>query len=235
MKKVTQENNSGFTLIELAVVLVIIGFLIGGIVAGQSLLRQSRISSVLSDANKYLSAVERFDTKYQALPGDINGSAYWSGSYVGDEDGVICDDRAGFFQHLSMAQLIRGEYLDSTTAEIEVSAPVTELKGATFWIGNSTPDEFVGGSVNPSCGTATSDFIYFGKINGDEPIGSVFTPLEAYMIDIKSDDGLPDSGVILGGSGDWTVDTCTSGSSPDFLYDQQNQDEDCRTAFLIDR
>jgi len=75
--------SKGFTLIEMAVVLTIIGLIVGGITAGQSLIRQSQINSIVTDSQKYITAAKFFQQKYGALPGDMsNAVAYW-GSIAG--------------------------------------------------------------------------------------------------------------------------------------------------------
>ena len=69
---------SGFTLIELSVVLVIIAFIIGGVVSAKSLIRQAQIRSIVSEYDQNVKAVKEFVDKYQALPGDIsNAETLW--------------------------------------------------------------------------------------------------------------------------------------------------------------
>jgi prepilin-type N-terminal cleavage/methylation domain-containing protein len=60
----------GFTLVELSIVIVVIGLIIGVVTAGQSLVRQAQIRSVLNDVNKYKTAWNAFKLQYDALPGD---------------------------------------------------------------------------------------------------------------------------------------------------------------------
>lgn len=69
---------AGFSLVELAIVLVIIGLITGGILMGQDLIRASELNSVVTDLNKYKTAVNTFRLKYNAYPGDMaNATLYW--------------------------------------------------------------------------------------------------------------------------------------------------------------
>ena len=67
-------RRSGFTLIELSIVLVIIGLLVGGILVGQDLIRAAGAHAQISQIEKYNSAVNTFYGKYGAMPGDINAN-----------------------------------------------------------------------------------------------------------------------------------------------------------------
>lgn len=66
-----QPKISGFSLVELSVVLAIVGLLIGGVLAGQSLLKGQRLRAVLTDAKNYATAIQQFKIKYSYLPGDF--------------------------------------------------------------------------------------------------------------------------------------------------------------------
>lgn len=65
----------GFTLVELAIVMMIIGFLIGGILKGQELLQNSRVTSTIAQVRAFEAAVTTFKDKYDALPGDMSNAA----------------------------------------------------------------------------------------------------------------------------------------------------------------
>lgn len=65
------DTESGFTLIELAIVVVIVGLLLGGILAGGSLLDASENRRVFQDAESYITAIGQFRDKYGSLPGDM--------------------------------------------------------------------------------------------------------------------------------------------------------------------
>ena len=63
----------GFTLVELSIVLVIIGLLIGGILVAQSMIDTARVSSTVSKLSQFDTAIANFQTKYNSLPGDYAG------------------------------------------------------------------------------------------------------------------------------------------------------------------
>lgn len=68
----------GFSLVELSIVLVILGLLVGGVLSGQSLIRAAEMRSVSSDFQKYSAAINSFRDKYFGLPGDItNATQFW--------------------------------------------------------------------------------------------------------------------------------------------------------------
>lgn len=64
------EIRKGFTLVELAIVMTIIGLLIGGILKGQELLENARVTSTIAQFKSYEAAVTAFRDVYDVLPGD---------------------------------------------------------------------------------------------------------------------------------------------------------------------
>lgn len=64
----------GFTLVELAIVMTIIGLLIGGILKGQELMENARVTATISQVKSYEAAVTTFRDSYAAIPGDMVGS-----------------------------------------------------------------------------------------------------------------------------------------------------------------
>jgi len=68
----------GFSLVELSIVLVILGLLTGGILAGQNLIRAAEIRAVTTEFQRYMSATQAFRDKYMAIPGDMpNATRFW--------------------------------------------------------------------------------------------------------------------------------------------------------------
>jgi prepilin-type N-terminal cleavage/methylation domain-containing protein len=75
--------NKAFSLIELVVVLVIIGLIVGGITSGQNLIRSAQLQSVVTDKKKYESAIAAFQERYFQLPGDMNNATdFWGAAHT---------------------------------------------------------------------------------------------------------------------------------------------------------
>lgn len=66
------KRNSAFTLLEMAIVVAVISLVIGGVISGQALIRQSNLRSVLAEYDQYTKAIKEFQDKFQALPGDFS-------------------------------------------------------------------------------------------------------------------------------------------------------------------
>ena len=131
----------GFTLVELSIVLVIIGLIVGGVLVGQDLITAARIRAQISQIEKYNTAVNTFRTKYNALPGDMTpdaAAAYGfftrTGGYGdGDGDGYIAGPMFGtggsllggetvlFWTDLSAAGLIDGSLSDNSDALVNAT------------------------------------------------------------------------------------------------------------------
>ncbi len=131
-----RKSEDGFTLIELSIVLVIIGLIVGGILTGQDLIKAAEQRATLAQIEKYNTAVNTFRNKFGGIPGDLAaGTAANFGLYsltagapcatlgtAGCEDGNGLLEGAGagalvfqgetvlFFRHLSDANLIDGSF-----------------------------------------------------------------------------------------------------------------------------
>lgn len=66
-----QSRESGFTLIEMSIVLVIVGLLVGGVLVGQYLIQAAETRAVITDVDKFRAAVATFRTRFRGLPGDV--------------------------------------------------------------------------------------------------------------------------------------------------------------------
>src|SRR6266487_3655761 len=85
-------TQGGFTLVEIAIVLVIIGLLLGGILKGQEMITQAKIKNIVNDFNGVTVAVTSYQDRYRAIPGDDqNATTRWTtqAPASGNGDGVI--------------------------------------------------------------------------------------------------------------------------------------------------
>ncbi|KKB96539.1 hypothetical protein SZ25_00353 [Candidatus Arcanobacter lacustris] len=85
-------KNCGFTLIELSIVMVIIGLIIGGILTGQALIHGAGVRATISQLKQYSTATNLFNMKYNAVPGDFNQATKYIVGYTGsngDGNGLI--------------------------------------------------------------------------------------------------------------------------------------------------
>jgi prepilin-type N-terminal cleavage/methylation domain-containing protein len=118
------KQQSGFTLIEIAIVLVIIGLLLGGVLKGQELITAARVRNIISNQDGVKAAYFGFLDRYRALPGDYstaNANANIPGCgacFGGDANGQIQTVAEGIhaWEHLSKAGFITGSYVSGSAA-----------------------------------------------------------------------------------------------------------------------
>lgn len=174
------KHQAGFTLVEIAIVLVIIGLLLGGVLKGKEIITNAKVVNLESNFTGISSAIYSYQDRYRAWPGDdIDASRFANvgGTKVGDNDGNISgqfdsttdsDESRLFWLHLRNANLVTG---DPTTYE----QPPNPFNGI---IGCSS-EALTGGTINDI-------YIGFSNIPGDI----------AQILESRSDDGLPDKGGI---------------------------------------
>ncbi len=115
-----QKKQRGFTLVEIAIVLVIIGLLLGGILKGQEMITQAKIKNVIADMSGVSAAMYGYQDRYKSLPGDDKAATRWTGATAGDGDGLIegpylagGNEAAHFWAHLRLAGFISGSGVDN--------------------------------------------------------------------------------------------------------------------------
>jgi len=126
---------SGFTLVETAIVLVIIGLLAAAIVAGGELLGSARARTLITEIDGLKGAYFGFIDRYHGYPGDypkamldipnagVNGNG--NGLIEPMASGGSIDEHIAVWEHLSGAGFITGRYRYSAGAETPTSAPKT--------------------------------------------------------------------------------------------------------------
>lgn len=185
-------KQQGFTLIEIAIVLVIIGLLLGGVLKGQELIQNARVRNVITQQDGIKAAFFGFQDRYRGVPGDydrtlasqnIPGAGNTCG---GDGDSVIESTTASgssssenvcAWYHLSRANFITGNYSGSGTTESATNAPTNPFGGVMQLINDNTYSD---------TGTANS-------VNNIKS-GSNISAAVLAEVDRKIDDGLPSTG-----------------------------------------
>lgn len=105
---------AGFTLVEVAIVLVIIGLILGGVFKGQALIDSARVRSIHSELTGIQTAWLSFADRYRAIPGDFAraDTQIDSAATPGNGNGKLDDssERAGVWQQLALAGFISGSF-----------------------------------------------------------------------------------------------------------------------------
>lgn len=113
-------RQTGFTLIEIAIVLVIIGLLLGGVLKGQELITGARVRNLIQQQDGVKAAYFGFLDRYRALPGDFSGAKAAISGVTNDGDGDGKIEAAGsenilVWHHLAKSGFINGSYTYGTT------------------------------------------------------------------------------------------------------------------------
>ena len=118
-----KKQQQGFTLIELAIVLVIIGLLLGGVLKGQDLIASAKAKNMIADFKNAQIFIYAYQDRYRALPGDdagvvthVSGATLaTTGGTVGNgriegqwDSATVTDESALFWQHVRLAGLASG-------------------------------------------------------------------------------------------------------------------------------
>lgn len=214
----------GFSLVELSIVLVILGLLVGGVLTGQSLIRAAELRSVTTEFTRYTTAMGSFRDKYFALPGDMtNAQSFWGvgaacpgisstavgGACNGNGDGVLATGAAtsneifGAWEQLALAGLIEGTYTGNsgdTTAANQTAIIGTNVPRSKM--GNAGWTLFWFGTVaisdvNWPDGSYGNVFIFGTNSPSNLTQGTALKPEEAWNIDTKLDDGRPATGTVV--------------------------------------
>ena len=211
-------NQDGFTLVEMSIVLVIIGLIVGGILAGQEIVNDGRIKIQVAQIDALKSATASFHDQFVFYPGDYkaDGMLAPDNSIDGNEDGIV-DNGGG----LGLADTaINGKEMDFALQQMQLANLIT-------------------GVSNPGAG----HYVYQGKLNGSAvyygdfiwPAGSSAvksirlqalsstdvapTPAvrtsDAISIDGKYDDGLPLSGSIFASQASSGTNCCSGAQCSD--------------------
>lgn len=229
-----QLSNKGFTLVELAIVMTIIGLLIGGVLKGQQLMENARVNATIQRVTSYQAALTTFKETYGAMPGDMLNAqdripGCNSGSYCLNGDGnsqvglatditampVNNSETTQFWKHLAMTDMISGVVPTANTArpqwgETHPAAPIAG--GFEFYY---DPNFYMAATSGHFLRLSNAGILPGGAAQ-EASAGSgtaAMSPRMAARVDRKMDDGWPASGsVFVWDSGNFGCDNMLDGS-----------------------
>lgn len=182
-----RRHQSGFTLIEIAIVLVIIGLLLGGILKGQELITSARVRNMADQGNGVQAAYYGFVDRFRNLPGDwpfvqaqqaipslVAGPANGNGD--GRIDGTAWVEPSLVWEHLQRAGFIGGFYqADGQAPDLDTDAPRNAFNGHIML-------------------SHSADYSGQATIRLNLNLGQNVPVSVIRELDVKVDDGRPDTG-----------------------------------------
>ena len=189
-------NQKGFTLVEIAIVLVIIGLLLGGILKGQEMITQAKIKNIISDFSGISAAFHGYQDRYRALPGDdLGAAARWAAAPAatsGNGNGVVAGtynnagaacaanvEACSWWDHLRRSGFVAGS---------GVNQPLNAVSGI---VGVQTGDA-AGGPVLGAGAAGTGGFFGLMMCSANHP------DKVAIATDTQMDDGVRLTGTVRG-------------------------------------
>jgi prepilin-type N-terminal cleavage/methylation domain-containing protein len=189
-----KRNQSGFTLIEIAIVLVIIGLLLGGVLKGQELINSAKVKNLASDFRNIPLYIYSYQDKYHALPGDDPLAAthvtsaivattpllndVGNGRIDGKWDSTTATDESFlFWQHVRLSGIAAG----ITDTNDKVGYPARNTLGGLIGVTNSSATDA------PITGLKGSYIVCSSGIVGKF----------AKQLDVALDDGNPMTGAMM--------------------------------------
>jgi prepilin-type N-terminal cleavage/methylation domain-containing protein len=187
-------KTQGFTLVEIAIVLVIIGLLLGGILKGQEMINQAKIKNVIADFSGVSAAYHGYQDRYRAIPGDdSNAATRWTtgtpAAFSGTGNGVV-----------------EGTYNNTCPNPLVAASPETcdfwdHLRRAGFVSGTGGQQPF--NAVTGMIGVQTGDGAGAGTLitSGNGFVGLIMCSANlpdkiAIAVDTQMDDGSSAQGTV---------------------------------------
>lgn len=241
--KSTVVTRRGFTMLEMAMVLAIIGLLLGGLIGIASYTKNARLSTMMNEGKYYINAFNQFQTRYGAPPGDYaTASLAWTGAGNGDGNGLIRAaavavplERYYAFQHLANAGFIQGKYTGAASpdggATIGLNVPGTSVDKSAFLFDHpDATDGFVPAGDTTYFEGQYGNVLTIAGLNdktNQVPNLPFLTPKEALRLDEKFDDGMPGMGTVVTPENTALSECASSNTTASATYSTNNAGKAC--------
>ena len=177
------KKQGGFTLVEIAIVLVIVGLLLAGVLKGQELIESSRIKNLGKDMDAISAGMVSYTDRFKRTPGDdgplatlqARGGPWLTITAAGNNNGILTITQANtfaaggetvaFFQHLKAAGFLTGNPADAGVLALPRSAYnglISVGPGVTGMTGNSVCASEVPGKAARALDTSLDDGVIDG-------------------------------------------------------------------------
>jgi prepilin-type N-terminal cleavage/methylation domain-containing protein len=211
MKGVMRNDNEGFSLIEVAIAIVVIGLIASFALKGKELIHTAKLNAVSDQIESFKIATQMFVEKYGDIPGSLSNAKEIIDDSLENGNGagaiLSTDDAKRFWDHLRASGLLALELINGY--------PSSKI-GGFFYVASNVPGCSGVWAVLTASTAGISDF------------KGILSQEDAYRLDRKGDTGNPSSGEIR------TYIATSSGITPiGQQYDVKNKNKDCIIMFRI--
>lgn len=225
MSEPKRNKQSGFSLIEASVVMVIICMAVATAMSFQDLSRTAKLRNVIVDFQEASWQTDTFSALYKGLPGDLNNaSTFWPDMKNGDGNGLIEEERDenhSAWKQLSVTKLLKKD-LDSVQR-----LPKAPLEQESYYNMERNKEAIYTTAENSRNGIS---------LKPKDNVGNTISPVHSKILDNKMDDGKADKGKLVAYAAKNGPNDCTKTSENDgsVKYRIDNKEPGCNLTYWVD-